>query len=74
MTRVLHSRPRSLEKRAGSVTHVLGFHILELEAPPGFEPGMEVLQVRAGPIFPSKFDDFLNDLYWWHSLSSPGAP
>ena len=32
----------------------------KLEAPPGFEPGMEVLQDCTGPLLPSKFDDFLN--------------
>ena len=35
--------------RAAARVLVLGFHKGELEAPPGFEPGIEVLQTLSGP-------------------------
>lgn len=44
----LRSELTSLKRRAGCVTLVLGFHNLGLVAPPGFEPGMEILQIWRG--------------------------
>jgi hypothetical protein len=44
---IADQEPSSAEE-GGIVTGVLGTHNLGLEAPPGFEPGMEVLQTVRG--------------------------
>jgi hypothetical protein len=41
-------RTTSREDESWSVTRVLGPYSNDLEAPPGFEPGMEVLQTGPG--------------------------
>jgi hypothetical protein len=53
----IHSAGDLDQKLANS--NCLGYNTLGLEAPPGFEPGMEVLQTSALPL------GYGADLNWW---------
>src|SRR4030095_16497238 len=46
----------------------------KLEAPPGFEPGMEVLQTSATPCFRHKSADLLSNCASGHVRSPPNLP